>query len=239
MTGKQQAKPFTLIELLVVIAIIAILAAMLLPALTRAREYAKQISCINNMKQMGLSIGMYADDHKSILPLSSRAYKPAGSNDWVDWIYRLSLTNYAKDLKIFTCPSDMRKILKSVVTGSGEIVNMPVGYGINAWYTTPEVHSGARPPITNTKKPSVTVVTADANCVNIPGYDVATRSRVANANDGEFVQKGYAVKTLQRHISGCSALFADYHVDVVTQKTVMEGATTKLFLYDGTGRWAW
>lgn len=62
-------KKFTLIELLIVISIIAILAALLLPALNKAREKAREISCVNNLKQVMLSEQFYASDYNDQMPL--------------------------------------------------------------------------------------------------------------------------------------------------------------------------
>src|SRR5262245_49093464 len=66
--GRTPQSAFTLIELLVVIAIIAILAALLLPALSKAKGKAKQISCINNVNQMGKAFVMYANDNNAYYP---------------------------------------------------------------------------------------------------------------------------------------------------------------------------
>jgi len=83
--AKRNGLGFTLIELLVVVAIIAVLVAMLLPALSAAREQARRLVCMNNQRQIGIALGMYANDHHGVLPYNLRDKSPYPSPWW--WLY--------------------------------------------------------------------------------------------------------------------------------------------------------
>jgi prepilin-type N-terminal cleavage/methylation domain-containing protein len=93
---RRGAPAFTLIELLVVIAIIAILAAMLLPALSRARESGQRIACLNNLRQLNLAVRIYTDDNQGFYPPRSETDR---------WPNRLA-DSYGHNLKLLLCPGD-------------------------------------------------------------------------------------------------------------------------------------
>jgi prepilin-type N-terminal cleavage/methylation domain-containing protein/prepilin-type processing-associated H-X9-DG protein len=113
--GTSLSPAFTLIELLVVIAIIAILAALLLPALARAQLQSRKTKCVNNLRQIGMAMTLYAGDYQDMLPPANALDDPDGYGIWVlykrlvkPYLGLNSVTNYAttNDL-VFQCPCDL------------------------------------------------------------------------------------------------------------------------------------
>lgn len=109
---------FTLIELLVVIAIIAILAAILFPVFAKAREKARQTSCLSNLKQIGLAVESYVADYDEAYQMSIYL---AGTRVWV---YFDPLMPYMKNAQILQCPSETRRFGMSELQA---IIPVPLG----------------------------------------------------------------------------------------------------------------
>src|SRR6266545_201521 len=127
-TNKLRQAGFTIIELLVVMAIITILASMLLPSLTRAKEQAQMIQCLNNLRQIGMGIKLYVDDHHGQFPLpyaiepdtkqrkgtrfTLGGFDPDPERlDWFPTAVSRPLYRYLKPSEVYRCPVDKGQVV--------------------------------------------------------------------------------------------------------------------------------
>ena len=197
-----------MIELLVVVAIIAILAAMLLPALSQAREKARQATCMNNLKQLGLAFYMYIQDYNDTF-FPDNVTVMGGAAD--DWSFTLRDRNYITNSKTFLCPSfagyhpqyyDTFLLYSHTRHWSWEYVS----YGYNSigvgddWYG--QGGNFTNPPhpakLSRIMNPAETLLLGD--------------SRMAAALRGFFLIDSYNGVPHDRHSGGANILWVDGHV---------------------------
>lgn len=181
---------FTLIELLVVMAIIAILAAMLLPALGRAQQRAWATACLGNVKQIGVASRMYADDNSDALPRSA--------HQGASWV--ATLQPYCGGTNLWRCPRDGNK-------------TRHYSYALNDYLLPPSV-AGLLDYSKTTRVPAPVETLWLTECAD--GYVRNDHFHFSPANDGDYAPGNFASQVaVQRHVAGANYLFVDGHAQLL------------------------
>jgi prepilin-type N-terminal cleavage/methylation domain-containing protein/prepilin-type processing-associated H-X9-DG protein len=207
---RRTSDAFTLIELLVVIAIIAILAAILFPVFAKAREKARQASCLSNQKQIGLGLLQYLQDSDETYPRAwyGNGNGPSDPNDRHKWMDVLQ--PHVKNEQVFTCPSDSENAPYRFRSGRDY-----GSYGMNAayWFANDSATAPYEQPLSALARPADTVwVLEMANVSLLNNFEIewpnaASNPPIANGPQGFRVMRNVA----ERHNGVTNVLWCDGH----------------------------